>query len=1306
MRPQFQILCLILCLITAVSSGAQDLTLNTRPGGCTATYSPQNLDIDTLHLNGSAYRTVSFLNASPWSDKNGQASYCRTIVIGIPQQGDVRVSVIASDFTQVEGRLAPQPVTVRRNNLPYLIYRESDKHNADIFPQSLFHAEKPEWFGEHRIVRINIFPVQTLPGKNQIRIYSRILLDIQFEEYIAQPGQKDARISRDINPIYKSALANYTQAMKWQKHLEIPLNAKRIQTKNGAWYKLNIAEESIHKITGSALQSSGIDISLIQPSTLKMYNSGGRELPRPLTAFTPDSLVETPIMTVGLEDGRFDIADYLLFYGKGITGWEYNANQSRFEHYLHRYATENTSWLVFNDGTGGMRMTTETPPSQGGVIAETYKENLFIEQDLENPLNGGIAWYGLTLDNNNPLQTYDINLSNPVEGETLEFRVQTKGGNSGSHRVEIAWNADYIHTYTFSSTVLSSQAFSYSGQANNGSNTLSLRYSGTGIAPYLHIDWIELLYRRPLRAVSGKLMFHSDGQGLFDYHMEGFGNEPLIFDVTDPASVVRIFPREIQGGYAFIDTTQDPFPSRYLVFESSAVTPVTSLIKDDMANLRDPAIAADYYIITNNNFMDQVYRLKNHREQFDSLTVQVVDIENVYDDFSWGLKDPVSIRNFIRHAYERFDPRPSYLLLLGDGDYDYRGLLPFSRGNWIPPFEFDGVTESGARSSDDWFTYVSGNDSRMDLAVGRLPVQTEAEAEIVIEKIMAYETSPPQGEWKTLATFIGDDEKSQTGQENEITHTRASELIAELIIPDWFNLHKIYLTEYPEVITAEGRRKPHARDDLVERINEGTLLLNFIGHGNERLWAHERAFQRDIDLSKLHNEDKLPLIYAATCAFGWYDNPKEQSFSEELLNTENKGAIAVISASRFCNAAPNEALNQAFMSKLFLSEGITQRLGDALRLAKLEVSSTTNNEMYHVLGDPAMRLAVPRNRAVITDMEPDSFKALGVIQVEGDIEKNGGSLWTDFSGNVRTKAFDSKKAVTYTTQYGTRLEYKLPGNALYRGENSTANGRFNVSFVVPKDISYGGTEGRISCYFWDVTGSDGAGYRDNIQVGGTVTLQDIEGPGIELGFTEPENFVSGGMVPENPELSAIIKDDSSGINITGEIGHKIILTLDNGERIDITRYFQYDDGSYLKGRLKYPLPLTEAGDHQLSLKVWDNANNSATQIALFELVPDDELRIASLLNYPNPFSHSTHFTFELNRDATVDIKVFTVAGRLVRHLASIAGMAGFNMIPWDGLDEMGDELANGVYIYQVIAKRFAGGEDVRKEELGRLLIIH
>ncbi|HEX9933632.1 MAG TPA: C25 family cysteine peptidase, partial [bacterium] len=428
----------------------------------------------------------------------------------------------------------------------------------------------------------------------------------------------------------------------------------------------------------------------------------------------------------------------------------------------------------------------------------------------------------------------------------------------------------------------------------------------------------------------------------------------------------------------------------------------------------------------------------------------------------------------------------------------------------------------------------------------------------------------------------------------------------------------------------------------------------------------------------------------------------KQSFAEDLLVSEGKGAIAVIAASRECAAGSNEALNREFLRRLFES-GKRYRIGEALRLAKLSTYDVFNNELYNVIGDPTLRLAFPVRKASFTDLRPDTFKALSLVSANGQVGTEGNSP-LPFQGKAVIKGVDSKKPVSYTTRWGTRLDYLMPGNVLFRGEAAVANGTFRISFIVPKEISYGTRTAKLSAYFWNETG-DGLGAKSGIAVGGTANVLDDQGPDIQLGFSDMESFVSGGMIHPDPELLAVVKDEQTGVNLTGEIGHTLALTLDGQPAKNVTDYFQYDEGSYLQGKLHYPMIGLSEGDHEIILKAWDNANNSSVQTLSFRILRLDELRLENVLNYPNPFSSSTHFTFQLNQSAGVEIKIYTVDGRMIRKLDDVSGQPGFNMIPWDGLDEAGDSIANGVYLYRVSARIVLSDKTIEASEIGRLLIM-
>jgi len=1313
MKRRFPILILLLMPLAGVLGNVdfhQDIQLlSSTPNQCEIAYKPPPFTVENQRIEGRTYQQLQFFRSVYFGNPGEPQLPSRVMIVGIPPESDVHVTLVQSDFTEQSGvRLMPHPFIKKEQGLPQPVYKEGFVYSqSGFYPQELFKVEVGNTGGQ-RIARIIAFPVQFDPSQNKIRQYQNMVFQVHFK---TSPDVAAGRQAIAQPSLVQKILLNPSQ---FQKRKRLQKKDVVYRPRAGSWHKIPVTndEEGIFKITGRFLEDHGISIEDIEPSTLKIFNNRGQELPQDFSAERAQDFIEIPTLLQGADDGTFSENDAILFYGHGVQGWKWDAGLGRFVHFLNHYTNQNIYWLVFNDGQDGHRVEPASVMTPQSEIVTTFIDRFFLEQEINNPLQGGIYWMGRSFTNITSTYSQTFPLRDAVTNDTLQWRFRFSGETSGIHQFAFNLQEQFVQNFSFNGPPfsaygrinLSDHTVQMIGGYASGQNRMTLTYQGSDDGSSAFIDWFEVVYRRSLRGVDGFLRsFAPRKNDIVTYQLEGFGSEPVIWDVTDPTQIRSLESSQNGGGWLFTDSSSAEQPKRYVAAVNSAFLEPNQIEETEMPDLRNPSNSADYIIITPSVFSTQAQRLKSLREENDTLSVFIADLQDVYDDFGWGLKDPTAIRDFVRYAYENGSTQPSYLLLFGDGHYDYRNIYTSPETNHMPPYEYDGLTDRGARASDDWYVYVDGDDSFMDLAVGRIPAQTLSQAEAVVDKIVQYETDPLLGDWRSVVTITADDEKSGTGVINETVHTVQSEDLAESYIPKLFNLNKIYLTEYPEENFGAGRRKSGAHDDLIDQFNRGTLIVNYIGHGNHEILTHEYLFNRDDDLQLLNNGRMLPLFYAATCAFGWYDNPNEQSFSEEMVNAEGRGVIAAIAASRFCSSGPNESLNKSFYNYLFQDSQPGNRLGDALRMAKLAVPYTVNNEMYHILGDPAMHLGVPKHQARMTQFEPGAFKALGLTQIEGDVEKDQ-IPWTDFQGSILVKGFDSQKETVYTTEVGTTIQYVLPGNALFRGESPVEQGGFQAAFVIPKDISYGGTKGRIHGYFWNGA-TDGVFYQDDISVGGSEKLQDAAGPTIAIGFDGLENVVSGDMIPEDAQMIAEIKDDSSGINITGEIGHKIMLTLDEANEIDMTDYFQYNPGSYLEGKLLYTLPDMSEGPHSIYLKVWDNANNSSVEKLDIVVVPDDVLRIEDVLNYPNPLSSDTHFTFRINQDAEIKIKIFTISGRLIKEIDGFYGYAGFNKIFWDGLDEMDDIPANGVYLYKLIAKAMGGEKALQKEVIGRLMIM-
>ena len=1306
----------------------------------TIVYRLADFKLDTVQVNGASAVRPVFENAISLHAPGAPQLPTRVFVVGVPSGAHAEVSVIPGASEELsEIFVLPNPVQERGEDLTKLRYTPDPQiYERDAFyPTELARIDPPAQFRQQTIARVQVMPVQYNPVKKLLRIYRELQIVVRFVGGASLQTQpfSAALASPAEEEFYQNLLVNYEQAKAFREARPAQLLRSTSPQIEGPLYKFALRQEGLYKIDGQTLEKNGIPLASVNPSTIHLYNNGGRELPRNINAPRPQGLVENAIYVSDGGDGRFDDNDFILFYGRGVEGFAFDSTSGAASHYLNHFGYDNYYWLSFG-GANGKRMAERAPlPTTGLPPATNFKDYLFVEEELNPLFESDQTWFGWFFSSTESAQTrrYRVKLTDPIADSRAKmkfvFYAPFGPGNNTSQLTVTFEKQDLAEWQIFGSGRPQIYNLEKAGGLNNGDNEIVLTFRGSNDAAQLYIDYFELDYDRQLKLSDNMLIFNGRvGAGPFAYTLSNAdANSLWLFEVSDFSNVARLPNRNWQvtgAQVTFADAGNVKNASRrYIAATPAAFKSVGTIIRDEVSNWRAPSNAADMIVITHEDFLSlnpttgkdegplaRFVSLRENAKPSDRLDVEVVKIQDVFDEFSAGLYDPTAIRDFLKYAYENWQRRPVIALLVGDGDYDPKNIINKNDKNWIPIYHTNELDEISNRLTDHWFTYVAGNDEAMDMAIGRIPARSLAEVQAYIDKIIAYETKPTLGAWRNTALFTADDEYGQGAVPAswETVHILDTETLINLYTPKYFDVKKLYLTEFPAVQSASisGIRKPAATEAFLQLVNNGALTVNYAGHGNPTVWAHERLIELSTDLNRIQNGDRQALWIAATCTFGQFDLLSRQSFGEELVLAQGRGAIAGLFTARLVYATANAALNQQYYRFLYESkQQISARLGTALVLARLQTGYTENDEKFHVLGDPSLRLAIPPNSANITSITPDTIKALTVMTVRGKVQRNGAD-WPDFNGTMRLEALDSRREVDYQSPGGFSMNYSLPGNALFRGEAPVNNGAFTLQFFVPKEITYGGQAGRLNLYFWNNT-FDGNGFRDNLRVGGTAgNLVDRAGPRIAIGFVGVENFSSGGTVSTNPTLRAVISDSLSGVNITGEIGHKITLTLDgrNDEKIDVTNLFNYDSGSYTRGTVIYPLGTLSEGRHTVEIKAWDNLNNSSSVLAEFVVLPQDRLVLREVMNYPNPFRRQTSFTFELNLDAEVRVKIFTLSGRLIRTLEFPNARPGFNMLAWDGRDADGDELANGVYLYKIIATQQQNDQTLRAEEISKLVV--
>ena len=496
-------------------------------------------------------------------------------------------------------------------------------------------------------------------------------------------------------------------------------------------------------------------------------------------------------------------------------------------------------------------------------------------------------------------------------------------------------------------------------------------------------------------------------------------------------------------------------------------------------------------------------------------------------------------------------------------------------------------------------------------------------------------------------------------------------------------------------------------------MNDGTLIVNYLGHGSPELWADEFIFERSVSIPQLVNDNYFFLV-AATCDFGYFDIPNFVSAVEVFVLDRNAGAIGSLSSSRLVYQIANDALMDAFFSDLFNS---TNEASNSVTLGKAYFNTkqdyhAVNDRKYFLFGDPTMKLLDSQYNAEIDSINGQvlsgniQIKALSHTGLSGTILKPDSSVWSDFNGEGILTVFDSKRTEIIPSL--RNMQITRQGGLIFRGRVSVTNGKFNADFVVPKDISYENQNGKIVFYYFN-SDADGVGYTNNIIVGGTDTtvVNDGKGPNIQIYF---DNTSADNSYLINPNSTMNINlSDETGLNTTGTgVGHQLEGVLNDNENdpIDFTNYFTGDlNAGGKSGEVNYKFDNLDQGNYSIKVKAWDVFNNFSSETVYFTVVNGNDLEIRDVYNYPNPFAGNTTFTFQRNQvdPADVKIKIYTVSGRLIRELEQDNIIDKFVRINWDGRDEDGNMIANGTYLYKVIVKNMDG--NFTKSVLGKLAVI-
>lgn len=1112
---------------------------------------------------------------------------------------------------------------------------------------------------------------------------------------------------------------------------------------SGDWYKISVGDDGVYKIDKGLLESMGVDVSGLNPSDLNVYGNADGVLGENNSDPYLDDLSKNAILFVGNSDAILDDSEYFIFYGAGPNRWEYNSG-SGFSRKQHIYSAVN-HYFIHIDGTDAPLRVQNLPAASGSPnqTVNSYDYYAMHELELVNLVEGGQRWYGelfsATLSQDFTFNVPDILTSVPVQ---VEYAVASNGNTTGNNFTVFYNNAQV----GFQS--LGSVGADYTRNASNfvfnpvGSNiVLNFVFNRVNASVKAYMDYIELTARRSLKVTGNAFGFrdvNSVGTGnISQFTIAGMSTSFLVWDVTD-----KRHPGGISGtlngtDFSFVQATDSL--RNFMVFDQTSAVYPTIVGRVENQNLH--ALGQyDYLIVTPAQFIPQAQKLANLHQSYNGLNPVVVDIQQVYNEYSSGNQDATAIRRFAKMFYDRANgntaDQPKYLLLFGDATYDPKNRVG-GNNYMIPTYEYlNGESHIDALVTDDYFGLLDDGESiagsdLMDMAVGRLLITTADHADSQVKKIEHYmknginspltpsdpnsccidEAANMFGDWRLIYTLVTDDEEGGTFISNdaEPAYSQVQSIHNEM------NAEKIYSDAYTQISTTGGQRYPEVYAAISNRVERGTQIINYIGHGGEVGAAEERIITIP-QVNAMTNLNRLGLFVTATCEFTKFDDPSRESIGEIISLHPTGGSISLMTTTRSIYITINSMLVSSLYSHVFERDanGDPLTFGEIMRLTKNTSGTSNNRRCFNLIGDPALKISIPQWRIVtdsINHLDPalaDTVRALTHMHVVGHLEDFNGNVLTGFNGVLTPTIFDKPKT-EHTLQNDPNsplLYFKAQKNALYKGRATVQNGKFSFEFIVPKDIDFNYGHGKIS-YYADDQQVDAAGWDTSFVVGGINPNPEIDNVGPDLAiYLNDNSFVSGSVAGPNP-LLVIEATDDFGINTVGNgIGHDITAVMDGNtaEPIVLNDYYRANLDSYKSGKVQYTLKNLAVGKHTLDVKVWDVNNNSSTIRLEFEVAESSEVTLEHVLNYPNPFTTHTTFYFDHNQSCAsfdTQVQVYTVSGRLVKTINQTVPTNGFHVegIEWDGTDDFGDRLATGVYVYRVSVTMPDGKKAQKLEKL-------
>ncbi|MGA9772812.1 MAG: C25 family cysteine peptidase [Blastocatellia bacterium] len=667
--------------------------------------------------------------------------------------------------------------------------------------------------------------------------------------------------------------------------------------------KLSVKQEGWYRVTGQELLAAGLDPAT-DPRLLQLFAEGREQ------AFT----------VRGEDDGRFDSSDSMEFYGLGLDTPSTNAR---------------TYWLVAGSQPGQRIKAAKKKGSRTASTGFTYtverKDRIVYFSSLTN--GEAENFFGAVLARAPVEQSLLLQHVDRASNEDATLEVKIQGVTGISHRVQVQLNGSELGEISFAALQQGAAKFAVPHSLiKDGENNVTLT-SLSGESDVNLVDSIRLTYRHAYTADDDLLRFTVSKKQ--QVTIDGFTNSAIrVVDVTNPDAPLEVRGRvESRGnGFAVTVSGQKGDNRTLMAFSEPQVKRPFAVVADQPSTLKDKSQGADYIIITRRDFFSSIEPLKAHRQN-QGLDVSVVDIEDIYDEFNFGEKSALAVKDFLSFAKASWSKAPRFVLIVGDATFDPKGYFGSQDGDIVPTKLIDTFLMEAA--SDDWLADFDG-DALAEMKIGRLSARNADEVSLLAAKIIGYDNGPT-GNGVLLVSDSNDGIDFEHGS-------------AQLrqIIPDGVNVDEIVRGRLDDALT---------KSEVLDRVNRGQRIVNYFGHGSVDLWRG--GLLTSTDAKETIGNDAHTLFFAITCLNGYFQDPVLDSLAESLVKTEHGGAAAVWASSGLCEADSQLSMNLELFRLIFGGDNSNTEpltLGEAISRAKSVITDPDVRRTYILFGDPAMRL--------------------------------------------------------------------------------------------------------------------------------------------------------------------------------------------------------------------------------------------------------------------------------------------------------------------------------------------------------------